>query len=88
MNNYHLKYQNHESEWVISIAGGVSYKEDRHHRIDLDDLIMTEFEGDLYPIPKNYQRVLTEEYGDYMTPPPVEKQVNKCPVEEIDFGEY
>ena len=88
LNNYHLKYQNPNSEYVFLIAGGTSYKEERHLRKTVTELTTAEFEGKEYPIPKNYHDFLTEQYGDYMTPPPVEKQVNKCYVEKIDFGEY
>ncbi len=88
MNNYHLKYQKADSKWVFLIAGGTSYKKERHLRSTVTELTTAEFEGKLYPIPKDYDKFLTEQYGDYMTPPPVEKQVNQCEVEEIDFGSY
>ncbi len=42
-----------------------------------DDVLVTEkhvFEGKLFSIPKGYDPVLKTEYGDYMTPPPEEKQ--------------
>ncbi len=88
LNNYHKKYQNPESKYVFLIAGGTSYKEERHLRKTVTELATAEFEGMQYPIPKNYHAFLTEQYGDYMTPPPVEKQINQCQVEEIDFGPY
>ena len=34
------------------------------------------FEGKRYPAPYNYDEVL-KEYGDYMTPPPMEKRVSE-----------
>ena len=46
------------------------------------------FEDDIYPVPKNYDLFLTEQYGDYMKLPPKDKQVNKCNIVEIDFGKY
>ena len=88
LNNYHLKYQNPDSEYVFLIAGGTSYKEERHLRKTVTELTTTEFEGKLYPVPKDYDTFLTEQYGDYMTPPPEKDQVNKCLVDEIDFGPY
>lgn len=33
-----------------------------------------EFEGRMFPSPKNWDEYLTIEYGDYMTPPPPEKR--------------
>ena len=38
------------------------------------ELILTEFEGRMLPIPKNYDVFLTQMYGDYMTPPSKEMQ--------------
>lgn len=36
---------------------------------DLDDLVEGKFENQLFPIPKNYDEILTTLYGDYMTLP-------------------
>ena len=33
-----------------------------------------EFEGHMFPAPKDWDKYLTIEYGDYMTPPPPEKR--------------
>ncbi len=38
------------------------------------DTVEMEFEGHLFPAPKNYDEVLTNIFGDYMTPPPPEQQ--------------
>ena len=35
-----------------------------------------EFEGHIFPIPKEYDRLLSQYYGDYLTLPPIEKQTN------------
>ena len=34
-----------------------------------------EFEGEMFPVPAEYRRILQALYGDYMTPPQKEKQV-------------
>ncbi len=39
-----------------------------------DETIEAQFEDSTYPIPKAYDQILTAIYGDYMTPPPKEKQ--------------
>lgn len=36
--------------------------------------VLLQFEDDIYPAPGDYDRYLTLEYGDYMTPPPPEKR--------------
>ena len=33
------------------------------------------FENELFSVPTNYHLVLTECYGDYMTPPPIDQQI-------------
>ena len=34
------------------------------------------FESGVFSIPKNYDLILTAQYGDYMTPPPPEKRIS------------
>ena len=41
-----------------------------------EDVIDAEFEGHTFPIPKEYDRLLRQYYGDYLTLPPMEKQTN------------
>ena len=88
MVNYHLKYCGTNSEYVFLLGGAYNWKKERHARATISEFSTLEFEGEQYPVPKNYDLFLSEQYGDYMTPPPVEKQVNKCFVESIDFGPY
>lgn len=57
--------------------GFVSPLEDPRKIYAYADVLVTEkhvFEGELFSIPKGYDQVLKTEYGDYMTPPPEEKQ--------------
>lgn len=49
------------------------------------DSIEWEFEGHKFPIPRDFDYVLTKNYGDYMTPPPLEKQKPLHGIIEIDF---
>lgn len=39
-----------------------------------NSLIRHHFEGALLPVPEKYDLILSQLYGDYMTPPPLEKQ--------------
>ena len=89
LETYHLNYQNPSSKYVFLMAGRYSYKKERHLRSTVTELTTTEFEGKQYPIPKDYDTFLTEQYGDYMTLPPEDKRVNNYhTIEEIDFGPY
>ena len=42
-----------------------------------DDYVLADFEDIKVRVPKQYDKYLTMLYGDYMTPPPVEKQVGQ-----------
>lgn len=44
------------------------------------------FEDGIFPGPKDYDRVLTILYGDYMQLPPEEERENRHQVQQIDFG--
>ena len=44
---------------------------------DFENLIEKNFEGHKFFIPQNYDRVLSDGFGDYMTLPPEEERVNK-----------
>ena len=44
------------------------------YKEDFDDIINMEFEGFLFPVPKGYDRMLKNVYGDYMEFPPVDKR--------------
>jgi len=39
------------------------------------DTVLTDFEGYKLPIPADYDKILTQIYRDYMTPPPQDKQI-------------
>jgi lipopolysaccharide cholinephosphotransferase len=57
------------------------------YREDFEDIIPVEFEDMYVNVPRNYDRVLTMHFGDYMTLPPEEKRVNHA-VDYIEFGKY
>ncbi len=43
-------------------------------RVDFGEPVMFDFEDTRIPVPCNYDKVLTEFYGDYMTPPPEDQR--------------
>ncbi|KLI64932.1 LicD family protein [Aurantiacibacter marinus] len=59
---------------AASILGPYGKREivDARH---FEELVDVEFEGRKIPAPRDYDRILSKLYGDYMTPPPPEKQV-------------
>ena len=56
-------------------------------RDDFEPATKVKFEDFEVRIPKNYDNVLTQIYGDYMKIPPEEDRANSAP-EFIDFGEH
>lgn len=48
---------------------------------------LMQFEDLMLPVPEKWDEYLTQMFGDYMTPPPVEKQVGLHLV-NVDFGKY
>lgn len=86
--NYHLNFDNINSQKVFLLAGAYSYKKETHLRETVSEYDFLEFEGKNYKVPKNYDLFLKEQYGDYMQLPPENERINKHPVAILDFGEY
>ena len=86
--NYHLNFNNINSQKVFLLAGAYSYKKETHLRETVSEYDFLEFEGKKYKVPKNYDLFLKEQYGDYMQLPPENERINKHPVAILDFGEY
>lgn len=78
-------FSNKETERVVdfcNLAGYMAYQRD-----DFEPAIKAKFEDFEVRIPKNYDNLLTQIYGDYMKIPPEESRYNTAP-DILDFGEY
>lgn len=81
------KYRNLNCIYLGSFSGNQRFKTTFFRRLDYSEPIRVPFEDTMLPIPPGYDRILRQIYGDYMTPPPVEKQVETHLV-NVDFGNY
>ena len=54
-----------------------------HFTLPADQVL---FEGRLYDAPHNHKEYLTGLYGDYMTPPPLEKRIGHDPSILVDYS--
>ena len=72
---YLIKNNKGDSKFMICGWPCYSYERELYYKEDIQTTIEHTFEGFDVKIPKGYHRVLTNLYGDYMTPPPIEKQI-------------
>ena len=45
------------------------------------------FEGELFPVPEAYEKVLTKQFGDYMVLPPENEREDRHQIVHVDFGD-
>lgn len=76
--------RNRKTDYVCNFVGGLSVSKATINKNIFDEQVMVEFEGQKYTTFKDYEKYLTQVYGDYMKLPPVEERVNHCP-KNIDF---
>ena len=60
----------------LSALGNTDCIDDWFLRSDFEDTVRLPFEDCQFLVPRNYDRILTSMYGDYMQLPPEEKRVN------------
>lgn len=63
-----------DSKYVCNLVMGNGVKS-VFHRESLNDVVQVAFEGKLYDTMIGYEDYLTKTYGDYLTLPPVSKQI-------------
>lgn len=81
-------FNHKETEYVSHLTNGATKK--RFHaykmkREDFYDTVPGDFEGHTFPIPRNYEEVLSNLYGDYQKLPPKEDREPHHGVIRIDF---
>ena len=69
------KYTKEESDGITELCSGPYYMKKKYPISSFEDALWLPFEETELPIPIGYDDYLKTAFGDYMTPPPVEKQV-------------
>ncbi|MGN1187356.1 MAG: phosphorylcholine transferase LicD [Lachnospiraceae bacterium] len=80
------RYENVETKRIAYFCDPLPYT----NTFSVDDIYPLRelpFEDGTLPFPNHLEQLLTKMYGDYMTPPPVEKRKTHFPY-ELDFGSY
>ena len=76
-----LKLQNGKGyNCIVNLASTYDYKKELFMKSDFFPATELIFENKKYKVPRNYEKVLEQLYGDYMKLPPKEKQITHNPV--------
>lgn len=63
--------------WGISVLTILKKEQSIYPRKDFESSIMWPFESIEVPVPRGYENLLTIQYGDFMTPPPINERGRK-----------
>ncbi|MGN9160347.1 LicD family protein [Clostridium sulfidigenes] len=82
-------FENKDTKYISHLTNGASYERYVRYMMEKSsfyDSIDGNFEGNDFPIPRNYNEVLLQLFGKYMELPPVEKRSPHHGVINIDLG--
>lgn len=82
-----ISIKNNETGKIASFSEGVYsiITREQYLETDFDDMTQLSFEGVMYNVPKEYQRILTSQYGDYMQLPDEKDRVGHHNFSKIEF---
>lgn len=79
------KYRRDEAAYRVELCSGPTYMRKQYPIALFDAAVMFPFEATEMPLPVGYDAYLTEAFGDYMTPPPVQQQVAHHDILRLDL---
>lgn len=81
------RFRNRKTDYVGMFGGRYRFHNSIYKRSDYSGPIRVPFEDTLLPVPSGYDALLTQIFGDYMTPPPMREQIG-LHLLGVDFGVY
>lgn len=81
------RYNRKDVDFRLFFAGRYRFSTSFYHKSVFSKPVFVQFEDTTLPVPAKYDEWLKQIFGDYMTPPPVEKQVGLHLI-DVDFGKY
>lgn len=85
--NFLKKYGDKKSNLVFDNSAPAQAYPQIFNRNDFEPSVKVKFEDIEATVPKNYDKILKNIYGDYMQLPPKEKRYNHS-IDNLDFGKY
>ena len=82
-----VKYNHQKTDMFVSFGARFRYKHSFFRKDLFSNPIYLPFDNIQLPVPEKYDELLSQLYGDYMTPPPKEQQIGSHLI-RIDFGKY
>ena len=79
------KYNKKKTKHVLAVGGSYGYKKESIKSTWISQIDELDFEGLLFKVPKGYREYLEYFYGDFMTPPPIDKRYNRHGILEVKF---
>lgn len=81
-------FEKSKTEYVSCLSNGITKDKTMRYlrrKSDFYDIVDQDFEGHLFPVPQNYDEVLTQDFGNYMTLPTEENRFPHHGIFEVKF---
>ena len=73
-----------ETKYLCNYVGRCSLAKEAFDKEFCNNIILVDFHKKKYNAFSEYDKYLTNVYGDYMTLPPISERINHCP-SDVDF---
>lgn len=82
-----IKYNSQNTSTFVSFGSRFKYNASFFSKDYFSNPLYVQFEDTQLPVPEKYDEMLTQIYGNYMTPPPIKEQQG-WHMQHVDFGSY